>query len=141
MDDDIPVRFDTRLALLLRDDLLPWQELNVTAFLVSGLAADPHLLGEPYEDADGIRYLPLLGQPVMVFSADAATLATTRAKAVERQMRLAVYTREMFSTGHDAANRAAVRAVGSTALDLVGIGLHGPRNAVDRLTKAARLHD
>ena len=62
MDDDTPVRFDTRIAVLLRDDLLPWQELNVTAFLISGLAAEPQLLGEPYEDADGIRYLPLLGQ-------------------------------------------------------------------------------
>jgi hypothetical protein len=126
---------------MLCADLLPWQELNVTAFLISGLAADPRLLGEPYEDADGIRYLPLLGQPVMVFTADAATLAGARAKAVEREMRVAVYTREMFSTGHDAANRAAVRAVRSADLDLVGLGLHGPRNAVDRLTKPARLHD
>lgn len=141
MDDDTPVRFDTRIALVLRDDLLPWQELNVTAFLVSGIAADPALMGETYEDADGIRYLPLLAQPVMVFTADAATLAAARAKAVERELRLAVYTREMFSTGHDSANRAAVRAVRSADLDLVGVGLHGPRNAVDRITKAARKHD
>ena len=140
MDDDTPVRFDTRIAVLLRDDLLPWQELNVTAFLISGLAAEPQLLGEPYEDADGIRYLPLLGQPVMVFAGDGLTLAAARARAVDRGLRLAIYTREMFSTGHDAANRAAVRAVASADLDLVGIGLHGPRNAVDRLTKAARLH-
>lgn len=140
MDDDTPVRFDTRIAVLLRDDLLPWQELNVTAFLISGLAAEPELLGEPYEDADGIRYLPLLGQPVMVFAGDGPALAAARARAVERGLRLAIYTREMFSTGHDAANRAAVRAVASADLDLVGIGLHGPRNAVDRLTKAARLH-
>ena len=139
--DETPVRFDTRIAVMLRDGLLPWQELNVTAFLVSGLAAGPGLLGEPYEDADGIRYLPLLGQPVMVFTADLETLAAARGKAVEREMRAAIYTREMFATGHDAANRAAVRAVGSAELDLVGVGLHGPRNAVDRLTKAARLHD
>jgi hypothetical protein len=138
MDETAPVRFDTRIAVLLRDDLLAWQKLNVTAFLVSGLSAG--LLGEPYEDADGVGYLPLLGQPVMVFAADDATLAAARAKGAERQMRVAVYTRDMFSTGHDAANRAAVRAVRSLDLDLVGVGLHGPRNAVDRLTKAAALH-
>ena len=141
MTDDTPVRFDTRIAVILREGLLPWQELNVTAFVVSGIAADPHLLGDPYEDADGIRYLPLLAQPVMVFAADGPTLAGLRAKAVERELRRAIYTREMFSTGHDAANRAAVRAVGSDALDLVGLAVHGPRNAVDRLTKAARKHD
>ncbi|MCU1403883.1 MAG: uncharacterized protein JWQ43_186 [Glaciihabitans sp.] len=112
----------------------------MTAFLSSGLAAERELLGESYSDADGIEYLPLLGQPVMIFTAEPEVLAAARSKAVERSMRLAIYTREMFSTGHDAANRAAVRAVHSADLDLVGIGLHGARNAVDRLTKAARLH-
>ena len=29
-------RFDTKIAVLLRHDLAPWQRLNVTAFLVSG---------------------------------------------------------------------------------------------------------
>lgn len=138
--DDEPVRFDTRIAVLLSGDLEPWQELNVTAFLSSGLAAEPELMGETYRDADGVEYLPLLGQPVMIFTADREVLAAARAKAEERGMRLAIYTRDMFSTGHDAANRAAVAAVGSADLDLVGVGLHGPRNAVDRLTKAARLH-
>ena len=140
MSTDGPVRFETRIAVLLSSGLAPWQELNVTAFLASGLAADPELLGETYRDADDVEYLPLLGQPVMIFTAEPEVLATARAKAVERGMRLAIYTREMFSTGHDSANREAVRAVGSAGLDLVGVGLHGPRNAVDRLTKAARLH-
>lgn len=140
MSDPEPVRFDTRVAVLLREGLLPWQELNVTAFLLSGLV-EPAMRGEVYRDADDVEYLPLLGQPVMVFSAPGDVLGTIRGKAVERGMRVALYTRDMFSTGHDAANRAAVRAVPSASLDLAGIGLHGPRNAVDRLTKAARLHD
>lgn len=140
MSDPEPVRFDTRVAVLLREGLLPWQELNVTAFLMSGLV-EPALRGEPYRDADDVEYLPLLGQPVMVFSASGDVLGAIRGKAVERGMRIALYTRDMFSTGHDAANRAVVRAVPTASLDLAGIGLHGPRNAVDRLTKAARLHD
>jgi len=140
MTDETPVRFDTRIAVMLSSDLTLWQELNVTAFLSSGLAAAPGLLGEPYRDADQVEYLPLLGQPVMVFTAERDVLAAARTKAAERGMRLAIYTREMFSTGHDAANRAAVQAVRSADLDLVGVGIHGPRNAVDRLTKAARKH-
>lgn len=134
------IRFDTKIAVVLRDDLLPWQELNVTAFLVSGVAANPELLGEPYEDADGQRYLPLLRQPVVVLTADAATLSRAHAKVVSRGLPLAVYTHEMFSTGHDAANRAAVAAVPTDALDLVGIAVHGPRNAVDKSLKGSRLH-
>ncbi|MCR4512768.1 DUF2000 domain-containing protein [Aeromicrobium sp. 50.2.37] len=134
------IRFDTKIAVVLRDDLLPWQELNVTAFLVSGIAANPELLGEPYEDADGQRYLPLLRQPVVVLTADAATLSRAHAKVVSRGLPLAVYTHAMFSTGHDAANRAAVAAVPTDALDLVGIAVHGPKNAVDKSLKGSRLH-
>jgi hypothetical protein len=134
------IRFDTKVAILLRADLPAWQELNVTAFLASGIASEPELIGEPYRDADGTTYLPMLRQPVLIFSADGATIAAARARAVERGMRVAVYTAELFSTGHDAANRETVAAVAAADLDLVGVGIHGPRNAVDRITKAARLH-
>lgn len=135
------VRFDTKVALVLRDDLLSWQELNVTAFLMSAIATSADgLVGEAYEDADGRTYLPMLRQPVLVFSADAATLVSAHRKALERELSMAIYTRELFATGHDAANRAAVRAVATADLDLVGIGLRGPRNAVDRTIKGARMH-
>ena len=139
--DNSPERFDTKVAVVLRDDLLAWQGLNVTAFLMSGIAtSEPGLIGEPYEDADGRTYLPMLRQPVVVLSADATLLRTAHAKALERDIPLAVYTRELFTTGHDGANRAAVRAVPTADLDLVGIALRGPRNVVDRMVKGARMH-
>ena len=137
-----PVRFDTKVSIVLRDDLLPWQQLNVTAFLMSGIAtSEPDLVGEPYRDADGTDYLPMLRQPVLVLSASAEVLAEARSRAIGRGMTIAIYTRDLFSTGHDAANRAAVAAVNGASLDLVGIGLRGPRNAVDRVVKGARMHD
>ena len=136
-----PIRFDTKVAVLLRDDLETWQALNVTAFLLSGIAAnDPGLIGEPYEDADGTAYLAMIRQPVVVFEGDADRLGSTHAKAVSRELAVAVYTREMFSTGNDRDNRAAVRAVATADLDLVGIAVHGPKNAVDKTFKGASLH-
>jgi hypothetical protein len=32
------MQFDTKIAVVLRDDLAVWQKTNVTAFLVSGIA-------------------------------------------------------------------------------------------------------
>jgi hypothetical protein len=63
--------FPTKAAVVVRDDLAQWQRLNVTAFLVSGIigAAEPEAIGTPYEDADGVAYLPLLVQPLLVFEA------------------------------------------------------------------------
>lgn len=134
-------RPDTRTAVLVRDDLAPWQRLNVTAFLVSGItAAHPELVGEPYADADATPYLALLGQPVRVFEGDAATLRAARQRAVARGVSTALFTAEMFTTGHDAANRAAVAAVAADDLDVVGLAVHGPKNGVDKVLKGAHAH-
>ena len=71
-----PIRFDTKIAVLLRDDLEVWQRLNVTAFLVSGIGQrSPEVIGEPYADADGTEYLPMFRQPVLVFEGGKETLA------------------------------------------------------------------
>jgi hypothetical protein len=136
-----PVRFDTKIAILIRDDLESWQRLNVTAFLASGVAgSDPELIGEGYADADGTAYHALFRQPVLVFEGSKENLTASHQRALGRDLRVAVYTSDMFVTGHDEANRAAVRAVGRDNLDLVGIALHGPKNAVDKVLKGARLH-
>ncbi|WP_432988390.1 DUF2000 family protein [Dactylosporangium sp. CA-233914] len=133
--------FPTKIAVLLRDDLPVWQRLNVTAFVVSGVAGtQPELLGEDYADADGTTYLPMFGQPVLVFEGDAAALAAAHHRAVERGVACAVFTQELFETGNDTDNRAAVRAVARADLRLAGLAVHGPKNAVDKILKGARLH-
>ena len=133
--------FASKIAVVVRDDLEAWQRLNVTAFLISAVsAAHPELIGADYEDADGQRYQPMLGGPVLVFEGTGERLAAARSRAVQRGMPVAVYTSDMFTTGHDVDNRAAVRAVAGAELDLVGIGLHGPKNAVDKVIKGTRLH-
>lgn len=137
-----PPRFDTKVVVVLATDLATWQELNVTAFLMSGIATSADgLVGQPYRDADGTTYLPMLRQPVIVLTADGDALARARAKAAARDdVALAIYTRELFGTSHDAANRAAVAAVTASDLDLVGIAVRGPRNVVDRVVKGATFH-
>ena len=137
----LETRFDTKIAVLVRDDLATWQRLNMTAFLVSGIAhAWPQLVGEPYADADGTAYLPMLGQPVLVFEADAATLKAAHERALRRDLTVGVFTADLFRTGNDEDNRAAVAAVPRADLDLVGLAVHGPRNAVDKVAKGARMH-
>ena len=136
-----PVRFPTKIAILLRDDLETWQRLNVTAFLSSGIATDPDLIGEDYADADGTRYLPMFRQPVLVFAGDKESLTAAHARALRRGLRMAIYTSDLFSTGHDRDNRAAVRAVPTAQLDLIGLAVHGPKNAVDKTLAGARLHE
>ncbi|WP_371601936.1 DUF2000 domain-containing protein [Streptomyces sp. NBC_01220] len=140
-DELAPVRFDTKIAVLLRDDLETWQRLNVTAFLVSGLGtAVPEVVGEPYADADDTPYLPMFRQPVLVFEGSKELLTTAHTRAVGRGAILSVFTSDLFATGNDRDNRAAVRAVRRDGMDLVGLAVHGPRNAVDKILKGASMH-
>ncbi|MEU5608876.1 DUF2000 domain-containing protein [Streptomyces sparsogenes] len=136
-----PVRFDTKIAVVLREDLRTWQRLNVTAFLVSGLGSElPEVIGEPYADADDTPYLPMFRQPVLVFEGTKETLTAAHDRALSRALPRSVFTSDLFSTGNDRDNRAAVRAVPKGRLDLVGIAVYGPRNAVDKVVKGARMH-
>jgi hypothetical protein len=57
-----------------------------------------------------------------------------------RGLPTAVYTEELFSTGDDDANRAAVRAVAAESLVLAGLAVYGPRNVVDKVCKGLVLH-
>lgn len=133
--------FDTKIAILVRDDLLTWQKLNVTAFLTSGvLGADPELLGDPYEDADGVRYAPLMVQPMIVLTTDGAGLTRIHRRALDRGVGFALYIEDMFKTGHDAANRAAVRQYQTDALNIVGLAMRDDKKTVDKITKGAKMH-
>jgi len=135
------VQFDTKIAIVIREDLATWQKLNVTAFLTSGvLGAERDLLGEAYEDAGGQRYRPLIIQPMIVLATDAAGLAKIHGRALERNLRSAIYIEDMFATGHDAANRETVKRYATEALPLVGLALREERKLVDKVTRGAKLH-
>jgi hypothetical protein len=131
------MRFDTKIAIVVRADLAQWQRLNVTAFLASGIAAaNAETTGKPYEDGAGNTYTELFRQPVLIYQAE--DLSEVHSRALARGVSTAVYTMDMFGTGNDDDNRAVVLA--APVLDLAGIAVYGPRNSVDKVTKGVTLH-
>ncbi|NVI92807.1 DUF2000 domain-containing protein [Actinomadura sp. BRA 177] len=100
----------------------------------------PGVIGEPYEDASGNRYLAMFRQPVLIYEADAEAIVKAHARAFTREMDIAVYIEDMFKTGHDEANRKTVRAVTAEEMPLVGFAVHGPKNGVDKVLKGLKLH-
>jgi hypothetical protein len=136
-----PVRFNTKIAVVLREDLAVWQKLNVTAFLVSGVAGtDADTIGEPYEDASGVRYLPMFRQPVLIFAGSGEQLRRAYERLRADGLRFSVFTDELFATGNDGDNRAAVKAVRSDDLRVAGLAVRGERKAIDKALKGLSLH-
>lgn len=133
--------FDTKVAVVLRDDLATWQRANVTAFLISGIVAtNAGITGPDYVDGSGNTYLPMLVQPVQVFESDAAGIRRAWERAHARDVKLAIYTADLFATMNDDDNRAAVKAVAAHDLDLVGLALRADRKLVDKVLDKVRRH-
>lgn len=133
--------FDTKITIVVREDLAVWQKLNVTAFLTSGIIAQaPEIIGEAYRDADGCVYNAMSIQPMVVLAADQAALKAIQKRAHERGVVTSAYIEEMFATGHDAANRAVFAQFALDEAKLVGLALRADRKVVDKITKGARMH-
>jgi hypothetical protein len=127
----VPVRRIGRPAEPRRDALDAW--------LCRG-RTNPIAAGEPYRDASGQAYGPLIRQPILIYGASADELTTALRRARARNLPVSLYTEELFRTGNDVDNRAAVAAVPTDALNLVGVALHADRKAVDKVTKGLKLH-
>ena len=135
------MKFDNNIVAILREDLLVWQKLNVTAFIMSGIGGQQDVLGEPYEDGSGNRYLSMSKQPIMIYSAKGEQLKDLLLKALHKEVDMSIYTEELFTTYNDDDNRAKVAEFNVNDLNLVGIGMIGKKNHVDRLTKGLKLHE
>ena len=131
--------YETKTALVLRRDLAAWQMANVAAFLAGGLTGTHGpLMGEPYRDAAGRTYTALIREPVFVYGGTLEELRRSHQRALSRELVPAIYIEPMFTTTNDADNRAAVAAADSEAMDFVGLGLHGPRKAVDKVVNGLK---
>ncbi len=132
--------FDTKIVVIIREDLAVWQKLNVTAFTVSGLAGSEKIVGENYVDASGNVYLAMSRQPILIFSATREQMREVYDRAKKREMKFTIYTEELFKTYNDVDNRAAVAAVKAEDLNLVGMAIRSTKRQIDTVVKGLKLH-
>lgn len=57
-----------------------------------------------------------------------------------REVALSIYIEDMFTTGHDAANRESVKQCATSELNIVGLALRDKKKIVDKITKGAKMH-
>jgi hypothetical protein len=136
----LDMEFDTKIVVILRDDLASWQKLNVTAFTISGIAGTEQIVGENYVDASGNIYLPMSRQPILIFSANMEKMREVYGRAMKRGMRISIYTEELFKTFNDEDNRAEVAKVKGEDLNLVGMAIRSTKRQIDTVVKGLALH-
>lgn len=134
------MNFDTKIKIALRDDLKPWQELNVNSFLISGIAGTQDIIGKKYVDKNGVEFLPMSQQPIMIHTATKEQLSQLLTKSLTKEFAIAIYIEELFETYNDNDNRELIARYKTDELNLVGIGIRGKKNQVDKLFKGIELH-
>lgn len=132
--------FKDKIVIVLEKGLLPWQELNVTAFLASCIASHfPETMGKDFVDASSVSYLGMFRQPVMVFEATTEEIKNIYKKSRERELHIGIYPRKIFETQGD-QNLEAVAVVKEEDHDIVGLVIFGSKNKVDKTLDGLELH-
>lgn len=134
--------FDTKIKIALKEDIPTWQQLNVTAFLISGIGGTQNIVGEEYKDASGNKYLPMSKQPIMIHKGSSEELSSILKKANNRDdFAIAIFTEELFYTYNDEDNRESVSKFLENDLNLMGIAVRGKKNQVDKVFKNIKLFE
>jgi hypothetical protein len=123
--------YDKKVAIVIKDDLLPWQKLNVVSFLAGSIAIEfPETHGEKFITADHEEYLD---------NAEKLQRAFRRAK--DRELAIGIYTRQLFDTRSGEENVLEVAKHTADNLDLVGIIVYGENKKVDKALDGLKYHE
>jgi len=134
--------YDSKIALVICQDLATWQKLNVAAFLASAVAIQyPQTHGRAFVNASGSTYLPFIKQPILIYGADdEAQLQRALKRARERELAIGIYTRPLFSTKNEEENLVEIAKYANEAQDLVGLVVYGENRKVDKALDGLRFH-
>lgn len=134
--------FDTKIAMVIREDLLTWQKLNVAAFLAGAVAIQfPQTHGQAFVNASGSTFLPFIKQPILIYKADdEAQLKRAFQRAKDRELAIGIYTHPLFSTKNEDGNHAEIAQYTDDTQELVGLIVYGENRKVDKALSGLTYH-
>jgi len=134
---------DTKIAIIIQDDLADWQKLNVAAFLASSIAIQfPETHGKPFVNASSASYLPFINQPILIYKAnDEQQIKRAFNRAKDRELNIGVYTRPLFDTKNEEGNHIEIGKYTDEQQDLVGIVIYGENRKVSKALDRLKYHD
>lgn len=135
--------YENKVAVVLLDDLLPWQKLNVVSFLASSVAISfPETHGSELKTADGMSFFPFLKHPILVYKAETKEkLDRAFRRSLDRGLATGIYTKQLFATRSGEENVQEIARHTANDLDLAGIIVYGENKKVDKALDALKFHE
>lgn len=134
--------FDQKFVIVIDPDQPAWKIMNtsghIAAFLGNKMPA-PFDTGKYFVTQDG-KNLPRNTQyPIVTLSANQSQLKSLMADLRQTELLFIGYIPEMMETTNDKKLAQMLATKSDSQVDYAGIGIFGPKNAVDALTKSFTL--
>lgn len=135
--------YDKKVAIVIKDDLLPWQKMNVVSFLAGSIAIKfPETHGGEFVTADDVKFLPFVKHPTLVYKANSSEkLQRAFQRARDRDLAIGIYTKPLFATRSGEENVQEIASHTVDDLDLVGIIIYGENKKVDKALDDLKFHE
>ncbi len=131
--------FTKRLIIVVRKDLLPWQAANAISHIAAYIGkklGDTLTTGDSFMSQDGKTYPRNSQYPFIIKSAHSSEqLRTLLEKVREENVLHLAFIREMIDTTSDKEIVALLAGKPDAEIELLGIGVFGPSEEVNTLTK------
>lgn len=137
------MKFDNKIAIVIKNDLKGWQKLNVVSFLAGSVAIKfPETHGKELINASNSSYLPFMKQPVMIYKADTdADLKRAFSRSKDRELSIGVYIDDLFATKCEEENHEMFAKYDDENQPLVGIVVYGENRKVDKALNGLKFHE
>jgi len=134
--------FSKKMTIVLREDLTSWQLTNtighITAYLGNKMS-EPFDTGEFFVSKDGINFPRNSQFAVVALMATKEELKNLEAKLRDTNLSSIVYVKEMIDMIDDEELAAKLKTIEADQMDILGIGIFGPKDKLKELTGAMRL--
>ena len=134
--------FSKKMTVVLRQDLASWQLTNTVGHIAAYLGnkmSEPFDTGEYFVSKDGINFPRNSQFAVVALSATKDELKNLAAKLRNTKLSSIVYVQEMIDMIDDEELAKTLNNIKSDEMNILGIGIFGPKDKLKELTGALKL--
>lgn len=134
--------FGQRVVIVVNKELEQWEVLNTVAHISAYIGhklEDKFDTGENFVTKDGINHPRNTQYAIIVLRAKPGQLTNLMAKALDSGLLYHGFIREMIETTDDAEITKILATKPDSEIEYLGVGVFGPKEKVETLTKNYQL--
>ncbi len=134
--------FSKKMTIVLREDVASWQMTNTLGHIAAYLGnkmSEPFDTGEYFVSKDNLKFPRNSQFPIVTLKATAEEIKNLASKLRETNLLWIAYVQEMVDLGDDEELTKVLATKNSDIMDILGLGIFGPKEELKTLTSTFKL--